>query len=208
MVETIESFVAKLKTEGVEEAQRQATEVLGEAKGQSEDIISKARAQADKIVADAKAEGQNILARGQTELELASRDAALKLCKSLENAMQAILGGPVKKQLDDADFLRDLLRDITMSYVKSDMQEGGCFKINLSPEMHKQLADWAIQMMHEMADKTSETMDMKDTLSQSGFEFNIGGGTVEITQESVVEILMELVGPRLRDIFKKSLAKS
>jgi len=54
MTETIESFVAKLKTEGMEAGQKQAQQLCDDAKQQAQQIISQANEQAEKIIADAK----------------------------------------------------------------------------------------------------------------------------------------------------------
>ena len=74
MTETIESFVEKLKSEGVEEGKRQAEQLREDAEQQARQIISDAEKQAQKAIGDAKAEAESILFRNRTELELAARD--------------------------------------------------------------------------------------------------------------------------------------
>ena len=93
-----------------------------------------------------------------------------------------------------------------MRYVEADIKGSGCFSINLTPEMHRKLADWAIDRLHKVACEGGGSIDMKDTLSQAGFEFNLGGGTIEVTHESVLATLMELVGPSLREVFAGAMA--
>lgn len=206
MTETIESFVAKLKTEGVEAGQKQAEQLKQEAQQEADRVVAQARQDAEKIVADAQAEAEKILARGRTELELAARDATLKLRESLVRALEGVLNAAVREPLNDVEMLKQLLDAIVMRYVDADIKGVGAVKIDLAPELSHQLADWAIAKVHSAIDCKGCSVDLKSTLRQAGFEFNITGATVEVTQESVVDTLKGLVSPKLRDLFDKAAA--
>jgi hypothetical protein len=41
-------------------------------------------------------------------------------------------------------------------------------------------------------------IDLRGTLAEAGFAYEIAGGTVEVTVDSVVEVLSEMVGAELR----------
>lgn len=204
MAETIESFVQKLKSEGVAEGRRQAERLREDAEEQARQIIDDAGKQAEKTIADANARAESILARNRTELELAARDAILKLRESLEKALQSVLTKPIETQLNDAEFLKELIQSIMMRYIETEIDSYAPVKINVSPEMHQQLAEWAVDKLRLATIDDPEGFDMKDTLRQSGFEFSLHGATVEITTESVVETLMQLVGPYLREVITKA----
>ena len=47
-------------------------------------------------------------------------------------------------------------------------------------------------------DATAKQIDLRGTLAESGFTYEIAGGTVEVTADSVVEVLSEMVGSELR----------
>ena len=91
MAETIETFVAKLQAEGVEAGKQQAQALREEAEKQAKDTLDQAGKQAEKIIAEAKTQAQEILARGKTDLELAARDAALRLQQAIERALASLL---------------------------------------------------------------------------------------------------------------------
>ena len=63
--------------------------------------------------------------------------------------------------------------------------------------------------MHEMSSGGGEgkqvSIDLKGTLSGAGFEYAVSGATVEMTLESVVEVLSRLVAPDLRGIVERAL---
>ena len=204
MTDTIESFVEKLKNEGVEAGQKEADQLKQQAQEQMDRTVADAKHQAEKIIADAQAEAQSIIARSQTELELAARDAALKMRESLTKALQTVMTKPINDQLSDADFLKSLLSEMAAAYVQADVKGGGSVKVNVSPEMAQKLSEWALGKI-QAAGREAD-IALTDSLKQAGFECTISGGTVEITQSSVTESLMELVGPNLRKVFDQAMS--
>lgn len=203
MAETIESFVTKLRTEGIDQGKQEAEQIKEEARKEANSLLAEAKVQAEKIIADANSEANGIMARSRTELELASRDAVLKLRESLEQALQSILLGPIEKDLNDDTFLKELIKSILDRFLCADIDSYAPVKINVSPEMNKRLADWAINELRGYG--SIGGVDLHDNLRQAGFEFNIHGATVEVTRDSVLETLMSLVGPSLRDILSNAM---
>ncbi len=204
MAETIESFVSKLKTEGIEQGQRQAEELCSNARSEADKIVNDAQAQADKIISDARKEAETVLTRSKTELELAARDAAMKLRESLTGALQAVITGPIIEQLEDPAFIRNIMTEIIKQYTACDFEGAGFVKISLTPVMHKELAEWAISTIRKSAKKENVHIDLQNTLRQAGFEYNISGATVEMTQESLIETIMGLVGSNLREVYNNT----
>ena len=207
MAETIESFVAKLQAEGVQAGREQAETIRAEAEKQAKETVALARKQAEKIVADGRQTAEESLARGRSELELAARDAALRLQQSLSLALTAVLGHAVRQQLEDTTFLGKLLHEIVMLYVTSDFQCKDTLKINVSAEMREKLVSWAMaEIGRENVEKVRPSIDLKGTLADAGFEYTCRGSTVEITRDSLVATLMDLVGPDLREVLAKAMA--
>jgi len=204
MVDTIESFVKKLHSEGVQAGQAAADEVCREAEQKAAQILKRAEAQAEEIIANAKTQADSRMARHQSELEMAARDTVVKLRETLAESLKAVLAGPVEGHLSDSGFLKQLLHDIVMQYARLDSERADEIRINVSPEMHHQLAEWAIGELHRAAQNHSTSIDLKGNLSGAGFEYKFSGATVEVTTNSVVETLSELVGPQLRKVLQES----
>jgi len=206
MAESIESFVTKLKTEGIEQGKQEAEQIRAEAHKEAERLLTEARAQAVKIIADANSEAKGIISRGHTELELASRDAVLKLEEALQHALKSVLLGPIEKDLNDEDFLKSMMKSIWDKFLSLNTLSYAPVKINVTPEIHEKLADWAINELRSCYEEGSGDFGLKDSLSQAGFEFTVfHGATIEVTRDSVMDMLMGLVGPRLRDIISSSM---
>ncbi len=207
MAETIESFVAKLQTEGIEAGQAAADKLREEAAQQAEQIIAEAQQQAEKCLADAQKQAESLLARSKTELELAARDVMLRLKSSLNKALEAIIAGEIKETLPQSDFISNTLHDLVLAYAAADIEHSGRMKINVSPKLQEQLADWAMDMMHKHAnEEVGMAIDLKGTLKASGFEYTVTGATVEVTLESVTETICELVSPRLRKVIDQAVS--
>jgi len=230
MVDTIESFVAKLKAEGVEAGQVSAQKIREDAEAEAKQIVKQARSEAERIVAEANRQAEDRLAKSQTEIKLAVRDAGLRLRETLGEALNVVLAGPVEQQLSRADFLAPLLHDIVVQYAQADRDHAIDIDINVPEDLRKELADWAIgelreasehrhvpvSLKGELAEAADEdlrsrlqgrhTIDLHGTLRKAGIEYSVGsGGTVEVTVESVTEILRQLIGPRLREMLDEAM---
>jgi hypothetical protein len=51
------------------------------------------------------------------------------------------------------------------------------------------------------------SLDLKGTLADAGFEYQVDGANIEVTLSSIVEALTELVNPNLREILEQAMAE-
>jgi len=207
MSDTIESFVAKLRQEGVQAGQEASEKLLAEARRQADEIVAQAHSQAKKIVEAADAQAAAARARSETDLQLAARDTALRLREALGRAIRGVLAAGAQEPLSNPDFLRQLLFDIIMQYVRADLGEKTTVKINVPPEMQQKLTAWAVGLLHEKHDMGNVSIDLRGTLAEAGFEYQTSGANVEVTLSSVVDVLSELVSPNLREVLERAMAR-
>ena len=208
MAETIEAFVDKLQADGVQAGREAAEKIRAEAEQQASRLIQEAQEKAKTIIAEAEAESEKTRDRAETELRLAARDALVYLRETLTRALQGVLAGAAQEKLSEADFLGTLLRDIVMQYVRADAEGTTSVTINVSEEMRHQLTHWAIQALHKDLEDSKTSVDLHGTLAGAGFEYRVSGGTVEVTVDSVVEILSQMVSPELRTLMARATADS
>jgi len=200
MAETIESFVAKLQSEGVQAGQQAAEKIIAEAKQQAEEIVTGSKEQAARTVAQANNEAEELLSRSRSDLELAARDVLAELREALSRALTAVLTRASREVLTDREFLASTLHELILEYAKADIERDAVMQIDVSAELREKLADWAIAEFQAKAEEAGISVDLKGTLNTAGFEYKVSGATVEVTLESVVERLSELVTPQLRQI--------
>jgi len=205
MAETLESFVAKLQSDGVEAGHKAAQDIKTQAEQEAEKILQDARQKAQKIVEQAEKEAKTVHEKAQTELKLACRDIILNLRNTITSCIRKIMVGPIEGHLNDPEFLTLLLHDLVIQYAKADCDHHTEIKINLTNEMLQQLADWVIAKLRKTARENDATLDIKGSLNRMGFEYSVTGGTVEVTGESILSLLQELVGPKMREILDESL---
>ena len=206
MAETIEAFVAKLRQEGVEAGREAAEKHLAKARQEADAILADARAQARKILSDAQAQAEASQAKARTDLELAARDITLRLRDSLSRAVRQVLAAGAREQLADPEFLGGLLREIVLEYVEADIAKKSSFRITVTPEMRERLAQWALARLRQ-PELGGVSIDLKGTLAQDGFEYRAEGAGIEVTVDSVVEALSELVNPALREMLARAMSQ-
>ena len=174
MAETVESFVAKLRAEGVDAGRQAADKIKADAEAAAAEILRRAEEKAAKVVADAEKRAKSMLARGKTDLELAARDALLGLRQALSNVLVGILMRPVRAELADAGFLKQLIHDIAIQYARADCESKGTLQINVQPEMRAKLADWALQEAHAAAAARNTASERLTSVNRSGRSSPIG----------------------------------
>jgi len=76
--------------------------------------------------------------------------------------------------------------------------------INVSASMRDQLVQWAIETLRKDLSAGGMGIDLQGTLKGDGFEYRVIDGTVEVTLDSVVEVLSGIVGPELRQIVARA----
>lgn len=207
MVESIESFVAKLQAEGVQAGQQAALKIRTEAERQAADIVARARREAETIVSTSERQAKQTLAQAKAEIDLAARDVVLELREKLGRILTAIIAQKVRSQLSDPEFLKGVLHDLILAYAQQDCQAGTDLRIKVSPEMKAKLAGWALgEMGHGLTTPSRVSVDLKATLHEAGFEYGTDGATIEVTTDSLTALLSAMVGPELREVLNKVLA--
>ena len=205
MADTIESFVAKLQSEGVDAGNQEAEKIRAEADRHAEQTRAQATQEAERLVEEAKAQAEALLERAKNELSLAARDAATKLRDALNKGLQAILRHGAQAVLEDVDFLSKLLHDLVVVYARAEHDSTTVATINVQAETREKLTQWALKELKTRAEDANLTIDLKGSLDQAGFEYRLEGATVEVTLDSVVEVLSEMVGAQLREILDEAM---
>ncbi|MDZ7697057.1 MAG: hypothetical protein U5R49_09105 [Deltaproteobacteria bacterium] len=206
MPENLESFVEKLKSEGVDAGKAAAEKLKKEAEQEAEEIISHAREEAEGILQQAKADAERRHKNAQSELKMAARDAILRLRESLNQALTGLITHRVQGDLEDRDYLREIIRDVISTYAKKDATLEKPVEIDVSEDIPD---DWIQETIDDLAEhlqKTEENIQIQASLKGAGFDYQMEDGTVEVSPDSVTELLLEMVNPRLQEIISQAMA--
>lgn len=208
MTGSIETFVQKLQEEGVAAGRAEAVKIAEEAKAQAEKIIADAEAQAERTRDQARQQAEETLRQGRDELQLASRDALLRLRETIVAVLRTVLREAAEETLTDDEFLKALLHDVCVQYAASDAVRDWPVEIRVSDEKLKAAGEWALGEMRQRGrEDWHSRIDLKGKLKSAGFEYNATGGMVEVTPESVAAVLGEMLSPRLREMIEKVIAE-
>jgi V/A-type H+/Na+-transporting ATPase subunit E len=207
VAESIEAFVNQLQHQGVLAGQQQAEKIKAEASAEALNIVAQAKEQAEHLLAAAQQQVQLAKQQAEVDLKLACRDAIGKLSDAVTRALVAVLNPPVGEQLSDADFLGKVLHDVVLTYAKADLDQRSSIQINVPQELQEQLSSWAFRQLTENPDTPSfRHLTLKGSLKEAGFEYTRKGATVSVTQSSMVELLVSMVSPRLRESIERAVA--
>ena len=207
MVQTIETFVEKLHSEGVQAGQEAAVKLRSEAQTQADSIIVEAQAEAESIIADAKAQAERTAEQQRCELDLAARDTVLRFRQAVTQAVTALLNHKVNETLTDADFLSQTIHDAVVNYAKEDAHGGEQIQINVHKDALDAVTNWALRYIGDgPKDESHAHVDLRSTLKSHGFEYRVAESTVEVTVESIVAVLKEQMSPRLGEMLDRALA--
>lgn len=206
MPKNIESFVETLKAEGVEAGKQAAEKIEAEARASADKIVAEAEAQAKQVIADAEAEAQKTQARLDSSLELAARDAVLKLRDDLGKLLSALLAREVEGQLSDEETLAGLLREVILAYAKTAGDKEPSAEIHLPAHMQSRLVTGALRELTRALKSQEIQTEVKANLEKAGFEYKIEGSTVEVSVDSVTQLLADMVDPEMQQIMDKAMA--
>ena len=200
---SLESFVAQLHDEGVEAGRRDAEQLVRRAEEEAAELLRRARVEADALLEEARARAAEHAARGRAELELATRDAVLALRAALSDEIQSILARAAEAQLADPDLLASLVKEVVRAYAKADAA-GRPTEIRVPRKLGKAFEEWWVRELATGISGDGAAPRLSGTLEGVGFEYRVGDGTVEVSVDSVVETLMALVRPGLRELMAET----
>ncbi len=197
MESQLQNLIEKIKTDGVDEAKKQADTIVTEAQSQAQTIISDAKKQASQIIEDAKSEAARTEEAGTKALEQAGRNLILSLKKEISDLLDLVLKNEVKATLSGKPML-DILNKIAENW--NEEKSGSGLEIILSKEDCDTLTSGAIADLQKKI-----TSGVKLTPSDSveaGFRIGQKDGNVfyDFTEEGIAEIMGQYLNPKLSAI--------
>lgn len=203
---TLESFVAQLHRDGVEAGQKEAEAVVRAAEEEAEEILRRARGEARSMVAEAERAAERAEARGRDELQLAVRDGILQLEASLTAVLRALIVRSVDDELTAPDGLKPLLKEVVGAYARADAA-GRPTEFRVPARVAQALEGWWTRELGAAVAGDGTVPELVGDLEAAGFEYQVAGGTVEVSVDSVVDTLVALIRPGLREVVQEAAGR-
>jgi V/A-type H+/Na+-transporting ATPase subunit E len=208
----VQELIEKLKNQGVTAGREQAGQIVKEARDQAARILSDAKAQAEAMLSDARKKIEIEHTSAQEAMKAAFRDTQLTLRSQFRAAFAAHLKKLVSVELQDKDFVRQLvlviagmtkpeIADAPLEIqLPSNLFETDEHGTRLSPEGKERLRHLVLGVSGQLL---REGVDLKPSEDFSGgIRVHVVGEDLEIdlTDEALSNLLLKYLLPRYRAI--------
>jgi len=195
----VEDLIDRLKTDGVSKGKQEAEALIADAKRQSLAILDAAQAEADQIIATAKTEAQRQQQAGNQALQLAGRDALLKLRESFQLQFENRLRKLIGKTLEDPQLLREMILEVA-GKARLQTEEVAEVLVPASAAGDDPLTAYVTGLTAEMLSE-GVTFGVGDDVA-AGVRVRLGEQDVEIdlSDESLAAFLSRFLVPRFRQV--------
>ncbi len=113
MIKNIDALTDKIYQEGIEKAQREASEILHQAKTEAENIIKSARKQAEEIRIKAEKNAVELRQKSLTDIQLAGKKSILSFKQEIKHLLKSrILDEKIRDSFSDLEFLKNLILEV------------------------------------------------------------------------------------------------
>ena len=202
MTQVVQELINKIKSEGLQAAEKSATQIKNKATKDAEAIVQSAKKQAEQIIADAEANVKKMQETTHLALKQSARDTLLSLRIKIETMLNDIIKDEVAGCLDIST-LTTVIEAVTQGAVAAKTIEGSV-KIELSQTDLDGLQK-GLQAKLQKYVKEGIQLQASGTISK-GFtiSFDSGRSCFEFTDESLAEYLGSFLNARISELVKKS----
>ncbi len=193
---TLESLIAKIKQDGIDEAKKASKEIIKKAKTEAETIVKEAKDSAKKIEERAKASAAKLKSNSQDSLKQASRDLVL----TLKEELIALFGRILKQKCGEALSPEFMVGLITKIVDKWPLSNSASWEVLVSKAEQEKITKLLIASLKSQAKATIEVKVSKAI--DKGFRIGIKGEDLhyDFTDQSILEALKEFLNPSLSAI--------
>ena len=192
----LENLIAKIKKDGIDEAQKESQAITDKASQEAAAIIDAARKKAAKLVEEGQKEAEKLKSNGEKSLQQAARDLALALKEQFIGLFDRLLKQKISEQMSP-EFLKEIIAKIIDNWSKAKSVE---LEALVNEKDKKRLEEL---LSFELKEEAKKTIDIKISKTvEKGFRIGIKGEDVyyDFTDESILEALGEFLNPSLAAI--------
>lgn len=213
----IEELIGRLRREGVEEGEAEASRMLADAETKARDILQKAEAKATAMRDAARDEADRTRKSGEEALRAAMRDAVLELKDDLARRFAEQVGGTVSDMTRDDEMLKAMILAVAARARTDSGAEAakemevilprsavGLDQLRKNPEELKEgtlshfVASEAREMLREgitLSRAEDDAAGLRLVLKDNGME-------VDLTDRAVASVILRHLQPRFRALLE------
>ncbi len=193
----LENLIERLKSEGVEGAQKRAAEIIADAEKRAAEITAAAEKRAQEMLAKAEAEAEQFRKNSELAVRQAARDGELLFKSRVLALLDSIFKHQVKQALQP-----EVLKELILKVVEKWAADGKA-QVLVSEADAEKLEALLFSGLSE-ALKKGITLQPSRFVS-GGFQIGLQNGNVyyDFTDESLFEVLRSFLNPRLNELLSK-----
>lgn len=190
---SLDGLIAKIKSEAIEGAEKEAQEIIKVAKSKAKVLIKEAETEKQQLIERAQAEAKAILEKGEIALQQSARDVHISVQNDIIKLLKSILETEIKGAFSD-----ELYSSIITNLIKS---LGGNVTIAIPDDLADELTkDLKNKIAHSK--ETINIMRDKQLLSGLSVSKTDEGWSYNISAEEVSELLSQHLSQKWVDILK------
>lgn len=193
-------LIDKIKAEGVEKADVEASRIRTEAQEQADSILSDARRQAERLISEGKAEVARDRAASEDALRQASRDLILSVQTELSRLFATVVGDATESAFSES-VISEAIVTIAGKWAETGTSE---IEILLPPDK-REAVEKAVRS--RLSGQVRDGIVLKAMPGlRTGFRVGERGGNAyfDFSAEGVAEVLSEYLNPRLAGILQSA----
>lgn len=209
----VQELIDKLKNQGVSEGQRQAEQIIKEAHSKASRILTQAQGESDKLLSETRHTLEVERKSSHEAIKTAFRDTEIALRSKVREAFSAHLRRLVSIELEDKDFIKQLVLAIASAKTDEIAQTSQVevllpSKIFETDENGTHLSnDGKKRMQHLVLGITDgmlrQGIELKSSTDiKGGIKVRLTGKDIELdlTDEALTDLLLKYLLPRYREI--------
>lgn len=205
----VEELIQRLREKGVEAGKSQADELLEQARRRAEQRLEEARSEAEEIVQRAREEANQTKRAGEEAVQLAGRDAVLRLKSELVERFADRVRHLVAHELGDEGVLKQLILEVgRRSAPPSDERARillpndvvGLEELRRNPEEVKEgtLSHFVVTVAKDVLREGIEIGASDDQAPGIRIQLEDEDLEIDLTDKAVAELLLRHLVPRFR----------
>ncbi|MCU0858212.1 MAG: hypothetical protein MUC65_07405 [Pontiellaceae bacterium] len=205
MAEELQPLLEQIRKEGVEKAQKEASDILAQAKEKAAQMVRDAETKAKELVAKAEADAEIYTQRSTATLEQAARDVLITVGQGIENIIADLVAGATEEALRI-----EVLEQMMIKMAQSCAERHGETRIELlisqddQSDLVKFFADkYRAKMVHGL-----ELHVDNEILKGFKVSFTDDHVYLDFTQEAIAEALTAFLRPKLAEIVGRVAKKA
>ena len=197
----LQELIDQIKKDGVDVAEKEATNIIVLAKEQADKIIADAKEQATKLLENAKSEIEKMTKSSEDSIRQAGRNLLISFRESVNRQLQAIVGESVSVVYSSDEFAKIIISAVESWAKKPDVSDIAVILSKDDLEALESVLLKAIKdkMIKGVTLKTSDNLD-------GGFRIAVNGGGAyyDYSAESVVDMLSNYLSPKVVALLKEA----